>query len=226
MQDKPVVVDIIYMETEQEILKVLKEKWKQYDEMTEKMEQIIKKYGLAQADAVEEMKRSIGVERIEVTGERYRAIHNDCVEELKNMPENSVDEIITSIPFGNHYEYCESYNDFGHNENTERFFEQMDYMTPNLLKVLKPGRVYCCHVKDRILFGNTTGTGMPTVEPFHALTIMHYIKHGFRFMGMITVVTDVSSSMRGCGLKWLARPLALPAAAVILRARMWIEIHL
>ena len=191
MQDKPVVVDIIYMETEQEILKVLKEKWKQYDEMTEKMEQIIKKYGLAQADAVEEMKRSIGVERIEVTGERYRAIHNDCVEELKNMPENSVDEIITSIPFGNHYEYCESYNDFGHNENTERFFEQMDYMTPNLLRVLKPGRVYCCHVKDRILFGNTTGTGMPTVEPFHALTIMHYIKHGFRFMGMITVVTDV-----------------------------------
>ena len=191
MQDKPVVVDIIYMETEQEILKVLKEKWKQYDEMTEKMEQIIKKYGLAQADAVEEMKRSIGVERIEVTGERYRAIHNDCVEELKNMPENSVDEIITSIPFGNHYEYCESYNDFGHNENTERFFEQMDYMTPNLLKVLKPGRVYCCHVKDRILFGNTTGTGMPTVEPFHALTIMHYIKHGFQFMGMITVVTDV-----------------------------------
>ena len=191
MQDKPVIVDIIYMETEQEILKVLKEKWKQYDEMTEKMEQIIKKYGLAQADAVEEMKRSIGVERIEVTGERYRAIHNDCVEELKNMPENSVDEIITSIPFGNHYEYCESYNDFGHNENTERFFEQMDYMTPNLLKVLKPGRVYCCHVKDRILFGNTTGTGMPTVEPFHALTIMHYIKHGFQFMGMITVVTDV-----------------------------------
>lgn len=191
MQDKPVVVDIIYMETEQEILKVLKEKWKQYDEMTEKMEQIIKKYGLAQADAVEEMKRSIGVERIEVTGEWYRAIHNDCVEELKNMPENSVDEIITSIPFGNHYEYCESYNDFGHNENTERFFEQMDYMTPNLLRVLKPGRVYCCHVKDRILFGNTTGTGMPTVEPFHALTIMHYIKHGFQFMGMITVVTDV-----------------------------------
>lgn len=191
LQDKPVIIDIIYMETEQEVLKVLKEKWSQYNEMTEKMEAIIKKYGLAQADAVEEMKRSIGVERIEVTGDRYKAIHNDCVEELKTMPENSVDEIITSIPFGNHYEYCESYNDFGHNENTDRFFEQLDYMTPNLLKVLKPGRVFCCHVKDRILFGNTTGTGMPTVEPFHALTIMHYIKHGFQFMGMITVVTDV-----------------------------------
>ena len=191
LQNKPVVIDIIYMEQEQEILKVLKEKWQQYDKLTENMEKIIKQYGLAQTDAVQEMKRSIGVRRIEVKGQNYRAIHNDCIEELATMPDNSVDEIITSIPFGNHYEYCESYNDLGHNENTERFFKQMDFMTPNLLRVLKPGRVFCCHVKDRILFGNTTGTGMPTVEPFHALTILHYMKHGFQFFGMITVVTDV-----------------------------------
>lgn len=191
LQNKPVVIDIIYMEQEQEILKVLKEKWQQYDKLTENMEKIIKQYGLAQTDAVQEMKRSIGVRRIEVKGKNYRAIHNDCIEELATMPDNSVDEIITSIPFGNHYEYCESYNDLGHNENTERFFKQMDFMTPNLLRVLKPGRVFCCHVKDRVLFGNTTGTGMPTVEPFHALTILHYMKHGFQFFGMITVVTDV-----------------------------------
>lgn len=191
LQDKPVVIDIIYMEQEQEILKVLKEKWQQYDKLTENMEKIIKQYGLAQTDAVQEMKRSIGVRRIEVKGKNYRAIHNDCIEELATMPDNSVDEIITSIPFGNHYEYCECYNDLGHNENTERFFKQMDFMTPNLLRVLKPGRVFCCHVKDRVLFGNTTGTGMPTVEPFHALTILHYMKHGFQFFGMITVVTDV-----------------------------------
>lgn len=191
LQNKPVVIDFIYMEQEQEILKVLKEKWQQYDKLTENMEKIIKQYGLAQTDAVQEMKRSIGVRRIEVKGKNYRAIHNDCIEELATMPDNSVDEIITSIPFGNHYEYCECYNDLGHNENTERFFKQMDFMTPNLLRVLKPGRVFCCHVKDRILFGNTTGTGMPTVEPFHALTILHYMKHGFQFFGMITVVTDV-----------------------------------
>lgn len=191
LQTKPVIIDIVYMEQEQEVLKVLKEKWRQYDEMTEKMEEIIKKYGLSQADAVQEMKRAIGVKRIQVKGENYTAIHNDCVEELKSMPDNSVDEIITSIPFGNHYEYCESYNDFGHNENTARFFQQMDYLSPNLLRVLKPGRVFCCHVKDRILFGNATGTGMPIVEPFHALTILHYMKYGFQFFGMITVVTDV-----------------------------------
>ena len=191
LQTEPVIIDIIYMETEQEVLKVLQHKWREHEKLTENMEEIIRKYGLSQVDAVQEMKRSIGVERLEVRGKHWTAVHNDCTEELAAMPDNSVDEIITSIPFGNHYEYCESYNDYGHNENTERFFQQMDYMTPNLLRVLKPGRVFCCHVKDRILFGNATGTGMPTVEPFHASTIFHYMKHGFQFFGMITVVTDV-----------------------------------
>jgi hypothetical protein len=46
-------------------------------------------------------------------------------------------------------------------------------------------------VKDRVLFGNATGTGMPTIEPFHALCIQHYMNHGFQYFGMITVVTDV-----------------------------------
>lgn len=194
LQTEKVIIDIIYTESEAEIKKALLHKWKQHDEMVENMIGIVRKYGLQNKRRFDDMRRTIGVERVEVTGKNYRAINNDCVKELadvESMPDNSVDEIITSIPFGNHYEYTPSYNDFGHNPDTEKFFEQMDYLTPNLLRVLKPGRVYCCHVKDRVLFGNTTGTGMPTMEPFHALTIQHCMKHGFQYFGMITVVTDV-----------------------------------
>lgn len=191
LQTKPVIIDIIYMETEQQVLEVLKKKWEQYNKLTESMEEIVRKYGLSRNDAIVEMQRSIGVEEVITKGKNYIAIHGDCVEETGKMQDNSVDMLLTSIPFGNHYEYCASYNDFGHNENTDKFFEQMDYLTPNLLRILKPGRVYACHVKDRVLFGSATGTGMPTIEPFHALTIMHYMKHGFQFFGMITVITDV-----------------------------------
>lgn len=194
LQTEKVIIDIIYTESEAEIKKVLLHKWKQHDEMVANMTEIVRRYGLQNRRRFDDMKREIGVKRVEVTGVNYRAINNDCVSELadvESMPDNSVDEIITSIPFGNHYEYTPSYNDFGHNPDTEKFFEQMDYLTPNLLRVLKPGRVYCCHVKDRVLFGNTTGTGMPTMEPFHALTIEHTMRHGFQYFGMITVVTDV-----------------------------------
>lgn len=190
LQTRPVIIDIIYMDSEEEILRVLKQKWKQYEELTETMAGIIRAYGLGTA-AMESLKRTIGVERVEVTGEHYRAINNDCVEELKSWPDNSVDMILTSIPFGNHYEYSPSYNDFGHNPDDDAFFQQMEYLTPNLLRVLRPGRVAAIHVKDRILFGNATGLGMPSVEPFHADTIAHFRKHGFVFFGMVTIVTDV-----------------------------------
>ena len=191
LQPHKVIVDIIYMDSEQEILKVLQHKWTQYNHLTQKMAEIIKEYGLGGAQAAAEMGRSIGVDRVEVKGDGWTAIHNDCIEETKRMADDSVDEIVTSIPFSNHYEYTASYNDFGHNEDTARFFEQMDYLSPELLRILKPGRVFACHVKDRVLFGNATGTGMPTIEPFHALCIQHYMRHGFQYFGMITVVTDV-----------------------------------
>jgi len=191
LQDQEVIIDILYMETEQQILKVLMKKWDQHNELSEKMTAIIKKYGLSSTNLLEKIKRTMGCERVKITGQRYEIYNNDCILEMQNMPENSVDMILTSIPFGNHYEYSATYNDLGHNKDTEMFFEQMDFLAPNLLRALKPGRIYACHVKDRILFGNATGTGMPTVEPFHALTIQHYMKHGFQFIGQITVVTDV-----------------------------------
>ena len=191
LQREQVVIDIIYMENEQKIKEVLIEKWKNHNHMVEKMIEIVKKYGLSAVGKEERLKRKMGVETVRVEGKNYVAVHDDCVEETRRMEENSIGLIHTSIPFGNHYEYSANYNDFGHNQDTERFFEQMDFLTPELLRVLKPGRVAAVHVKDRVLFGNATGTGMPTIEPFHAQCISHYMKHGFQYFGMITVVTDV-----------------------------------
>nr|DAU98180.1 MAG TPA: Helicase of the snf2 rad54 family [Caudoviricetes sp.] len=191
LQSQPVVIDIIYMENERDIRKVLEEKWKNHNHMVQKMVDIVKKYGLSNANITERLERKMGVETVRVEGNNWTAVHDDCVEEVRRMESNSVDLIHTSIPFGNHYEYSANYNDFGHNKDTDSFFEQMDFLTPELLRVLKPGRVAAVHVKDRILFGNATGTGMPTVEPFHACCIEHYMKHGFQYFGMITVVTDV-----------------------------------
>lgn len=195
LQKDPVVIDIIYMENERQIKEALLEKWKNHDYMVAKMVEIVKKYGLNAANKAERLERKMGVEgsREErtVRGKYYTAVYGDCVEETRQMESNSIDLIHTSIPFGNHYEYSANYNDFGHNQNTDRFFEQMDFLTPEMLRVLKPGRVAAIHVKDRVLFGNVTGKGMMTIEPFHAICIMHYMKHGFQYFGMITVVTDV-----------------------------------
>lgn len=191
LQKEKVIIDIIYMENERMIREALEKKWKNHNHMVAKMIEIIKTYGLSDSNKAERLQRKMGVTEVKVEGKHYTSVNDDCVHWTRQMPDNSVDLIHTSIPFGNHYEYSSNYADFGHNEDDERFFEQMNFLTPELLRILRPGRVAAIHVKDRVLFGNATGTGMPTIEPFHADCISHYMKHGFQYFGMITVVTDV-----------------------------------
>jgi DNA modification methylase len=190
-QPHPVEIDIIHAETETEVVRDLQEKWARHDELAGRMSEIIRKHGLQHEIAIAELKRSIGVVRSEARGDGWWLAHNDCVEEAASLETGSVDLIVTSIPFSNHYEYTPSYNDFGHTDDDAHFFAQMDHLTPNLLRALAPGRLACVHVKDRILFGSVTGEGVPTVNPFHAKCISHYMRHGFQYLGMIHVNTDV-----------------------------------
>ncbi len=215
-QPHPVIIDIIYAETETEVLRDLQEKWARHEELVARMSGIIRQYGLNHAAASETLKRTIGLPRAEQRGQGWTAVNNDCVLECAMMASDSVDLIITSIPFGNHYEYSASYNDFGHTDDHEHFFDQMDHLTPELLRILKPGRLACVHVKDRIQFASVTGMTRPTVEPFHADTISHFREHGFGYMGLRFISTDVvrennqtyrltykelrkDSSTKGCG---------------------------
>lgn len=190
-QTKTVRVDLIYTEAERGVRKTLERKWQQHKQQVEKMTQINKEYGLSGAAMAQVLGRKMGVERIEVSGKTFRAFNNDNVKETKNLPSNSVGLILTSWPFANQYEYSPNYADFGHTQSPEEFFEQMNYLTPETYRVLKPGRLYAIHVKDRIIPGGMTGLGFQTVYPFHIDAINHMRKHGFAYMGMKTIVTDV-----------------------------------
>lgn len=191
MQKHPVDLYLVYAESEQEIFKSFMHKWQQHNQMVANLVKLLRAYGLYHTKSEERLMRFMFGEREEASGELWRAINNDNVQECQKMPDNSVDLIVTSIPFSNHYEYTPTYNDFGHNEDNEAFFQQMDFLTPELLRILRPGRLACIHVKDRVLFGSATGDGMPTIDPFSEMTVFHYMKHGFRYMGRITVDTDV-----------------------------------
>jgi DNA modification methylase len=191
LQTKAVEIHIIYAESEKLILESLLEKWERDAEQRRVMAEIIKKYGLSHEALAGAMTRSFGVERVEIKSENYTLVNNDCVLETRRMAENSVGLILTSIPFSTQYEYSPNYNDFGHTDTNEHFFAQMDFLTPELLRVLQPGRIAAIHVKDRIVPGGMTGLGFQTVYPFHCRTIEHYTRHGFAYMGMKTIVTDV-----------------------------------
>lgn len=141
LQTEPVRIDLIYTEAESEIRRALERKWVQHEELVAHMTEIIHEYGLSEAALAGEMTRSIGVDRSEISGADWTLVHNDCVEETLRMADDSVGLILTSIPFSMMYQYSPSYNDFGHTDDERHFWEQMDFLTPQLLRVPRAAAV-------------------------------------------------------------------------------------
>jgi DNA modification methylase len=195
MQAEQVTIDLVYAETQNEQLRELMRKWDDHKAMVARMSDLIRQYGLEHDASAKTLARSMGVERVMLCGDgdvpAWTAVNEDCVAFTRDMETDSVDLIVTSIPFGNHYEYSARYEDFGHTDDSDHFFRQMDYLTPELLRVLRPGRLAYVHVKDRIRFAAVTGLARPTVDPFHAQTIEHFRRHGFVYAGLRFIATDV-----------------------------------
>lgn len=191
-QTRTCTVHLIYAETESDVRGILESKWAEDDALTDTMSEVLREFGLSATAISTALTRAMGVEREEYSGDAWRIALNDSVVEWRDHVEpESVGLIVTSIPFGNHYEYSPNYADFGHTDDNAQFWWQMDYLTPSLRNALMPGRILAVHVKDRQLFGSVTGAGVYTVSPLHAEAIAHYTGHGFDYFGAITVTTDV-----------------------------------
>ena len=210
LQKHEVRIDLIYTEAERPIRDAIEAKWRRHDEQRAIMTGIIRQYGLSAVAMAATLTRGMGVERVEVRADRpftrpsgtlspegrgeepdFVLVNNDCVEETRTMAEGSVDLIVTSIPFSTQYEYSPNYADFGHTDDDRHFWAQMDFLIPQLLRVLAPGRVAMIHVKDRIVPGGMTGLGFQTVSPFSDDCIAAFRRHGWAFLSRITVTTDV-----------------------------------
>lgn len=190
-QTKEVNVYAIYTQNEQDVLKALKIKWKNHIELQTEMINLVREYGLNIDKIKSDMKRQIFNNRRSAQIGGAKVFNEDTVTIHAEMESNSTDMILTSIPFGDHYEYSDNYNDMGHNHGNENFFKQMDFLTPNLLRTLKPGKIAAIHVKDRIRYSYQNGTSFTTIDDFSGKTVSHFIKHGFYLIGKITVTTDV-----------------------------------
>jgi len=187
-------IHLVYTDDQYETLQNIYRKWKQHEELQREMTDIVKEFGLNSEIIKSQMERQIFSNGKKVVYDNCTLYNNDTVivhDDKHEMPDNSIDMYLTSIPFGDHYEYSDNYNDFGHNHGNDKFFEQMDFLTPNMLRCLKPGRIAAIHVKDRIRYSYQNGTSFTTISDFSGQTVAHYVKHGFYLIGKITVTTDV-----------------------------------
>lgn len=181
----------LYTPEEYDIVLNLQRKWKEHDEMRAITIGIIKQYGLNQTRQIEERKRSFVTNSKVYEGKKYKLIVGDAVLETKKLESNSIDLGISSFPFGNHYEYTDKYNDFGHNISNKEFKNQLMFLLPELLRILKPGRIFAVHLKNRIHYGSVTGLGFSIFHRFTHMVCDAMEEAGFHCMGFHYVPTDV-----------------------------------
>lgn len=77
--------------------------------------------------------------------DRFVAYHGDCVEVVAGLPDNSIDYILFSPPFASLYTYSSSDRDMGNCRDTSEFAQHYAYLSKELYRVLRPGRLMSVH---------------------------------------------------------------------------------
>lgn len=130
----------------------------------------------------------------QVVSERYSAIHGDCVQALQGLPAHSIGYSIFSPPFASLYTYSNSPRDMGNVRTDAEFFEHLDYLVAELLRVLKPGRLVSFHCMD--LPSSKERDGVIGLKDFPGDLIRAFQKHGFIFHAKATIWKDPVTAMQ------------------------------
>ena len=135
--------------------------------------------------------------------EKMALYNGDSCELIKQIPDGSVDLQIFSPPFANLYIYSDDLADMGNCADSEEFFEQFDFLIPELYRILRNGRICAVHCKDLVKYKNRDGAA--GIYDFSGDLIKHFEKFGFRYHSRITVWKDPVIEMqrtKAHGLLW------------------------
>mgnify|MGYP000243419566 FL=1 len=81
-------------------------------------------------------------------GDRWAAYHGDCVDVVKQLPDDSIDFSVYSPPFASLFVYSDSECDMGNSASDEEFYDHYAYLIAEKFRVTKPGRLTAVHCTD------------------------------------------------------------------------------
>ena len=121
----------------------------------------------------------------QVVTDRYTAIHGDCVEAIKGLPDACIGYSIFSPPFASLYTYSNSPRDMGNVRNDAEFFAHFDYLVAELRRVMMPGRDVSFHCMD--LPASKERDGYIGLKDFPGELLRAFQRHGFIFHSKVTI---------------------------------------
>lgn len=118
----------------------------------------------------------------------YKLINGDCVQKIKDVASESVHFTIFSPPFAELYVYSDDHRDMGNCKDYNEFFEHFAFLSPELNRVLMPGRIMAVHCIDLPISKGREGyIGM---RDFPGMLIKEFEAKGFIYHCRITIWKD------------------------------------
>lgn len=127
-------------------------------------------------------------------GERFAAYHGDCIDVLRGLPDASVHFSIFSPPFASLYTYSASPRDMGNCATHDEFFAHFRYLTPELYRVTKPGRLVSFHCMD--LPTSKARDGIIGITDFRGQLVREFQAAGWMLHSQVTIWKDPVTAMQ------------------------------
>jgi len=125
---------------------------------------------------------------VEYHGNKFSMYNGDCVQIIKQIPDNSIHFPIFSPPFANLYIYSDDLADMGNCKNMTEFFNQFDFLIPELLRVTIPGRMCAVHCKQLPKYKSRDGQS--GLIDFRGEIIRHFEAAGWQYHSEVLIWTD------------------------------------
>jgi len=136
-------------------------------------------------------------------GKNWSMVNGDCVEEIRNVKDESIDFSVFSPPFASLYTYSDSERDMGNNRDYEQFEQHFKYLVRELYRVLVPGRNISVHCMNLPL--SKQSFGEIAIRDFRGDIIRWFQDVGFLFHSEVCIWKDPVIAMqrtKALGLLW------------------------
>lgn len=114
----------------------------------------------------------------QIINDNFAIYQSDCVEVMKDMPNESIHLSVYSPPFGGLYHYSSSERDLSNADSYEDFFEHYRFVVNELCRITKKGRCTAVHCTD-IPMGNS---GCDHLRDFPGDIIKLHESEGFDYI--------------------------------------------
>ena len=128
------------------------------------------------------------------TGKGYQLIHGDTCDAITEIPDEGVHFIVYSPPFSSLYTYSNSDRDLGNSKSDEQFFEHFRFITTELYRILKPGRIMAVHCMN--IPASKEKDGFIGLKDFRGQLIQEFQEVGFIYHGEVTIWKDPVTQMQ------------------------------